>query len=231
MAAGNAANRSGGEVSDAAHQLARPGVPLCFGGSFDPPHVGHLITARTVAEVLGFEKVLLIPAATSPFKTMAGKSLKDTDRLALCMASVADDPMFAVDPLEMQRAGPSYTLETAKLLREQPPFADGPVPWLIGADLLPSLHRWHEADALLSGDLVQFIVMARGGYELNWDDLPEEVRHLRGFTVEIPRIEISSTELRRRLAEGRSVRYLMPSSAQRFIERHQLYTMAGRSAD
>ena len=196
---------------------------LCFGGSFNPVHIGHLVTARAAAEAGGFDRVRLIPTGTSPFKAGQRKPVSDEDRLAVLDAAVADDPMFVVDPVELGRPGKSFTADTAEQLRGSPPFSGRPIPWLIGADLLPTLDRWHRADELLAGDLVRFIVMHRAGYPIDWDPLPPAVQKLQSDAVVVPDIEISSSDIRDRLSRGRSVRYLVPDEVLSVIERLCLY--------
>ncbi len=144
-------------------EAALPGSSLkklCFGGSFNPPHHGHLICARAVAEAAGFHRVVLIPSARPPHKS--GDAIASAaDRLAMCRAAIADDPLFEVNDLELSRDGPSYTVDTARGL-----LASGwsDVSWLIGGDSVANLPTWHEADALLN--LIQFVVMARPGWAL-----------------------------------------------------------------
>ena len=145
-------------------------------------------------------------------------------RVAMCRLAVESDPFFEVDARETLREGPSYTIETARQLRaEGPPFAGHPVSWLIGADLLPGLMGWHQPERLLAGDEVQFVVMNRPGHRIDWDHLPPEVRGLRDRVVETPRIDISATQIRRRVSQGRDIRYLVPEPVRAYIEAHGLY--------
>ena len=178
---------------------------LCFGGSFNPVHHGHLLAARAAAEAAGFDRVRLIVAGDPPHKPESADLAPAADRVEMCRLAVTGDPFFEVDDRETRRDGPSYTATTAE---EFGP----PVDWLIGADLLASLPRWHRAAELLSDPptLVRFVVMARGGYEIDWPNLPAAVRHLRANAVTVPRVEVSATHLRQRLAAGLSVRYLTP---------------------
>ncbi len=190
---------------------------LCFGGTFNPVHHGHLVCARAVAEVAGFDRVVLVPNQQSPHKAEVAVA-PAVDRLAMCRAAVAGDPLFAVDDIEATRPGPSYTLHTARALRA----AGWPaVHWLIGADQVASLPHWHDPAALLAE--VQFWVMARPGWSFDWEALPEPFRQLRDRVVTAPLVQVSSTDLRRRLAEGRSLRYLTPDAVVDFIHDRRLY--------
>ena len=173
---------------------------LCFGGSFNPPHHGHLICARAAAERAGFSKVRLIVSARPPHKPGDLSVIDPAHRVAMCGVAVAGDPTFVVDDREARRAGPSFTADTARELRVGP--SAGPVHWMIGADLLAGLPRWHEAARLLAGDLVRFVVVRRAGYSIDWDVLPPEVRALRDAVVDVPDIAISSTDVRDRVRRG-----------------------------
>jgi nicotinate-nucleotide adenylyltransferase len=191
---------------------------LCFGGSFNPIHHGHLIGARAAAEGAGFDRVVLIPSALPPHKLSDNAIAAAEHRLAMCRLAVQADPMFEVDDLELTRNGPSYTVDTARQLRQRG-WQD--IHWLIGADTVPLLPEWHEPDALLRE--VSFVVMVRPGFELDWASLPTQLRPLRGNLVEGPRIEISASEIRRRVAAGESVRYLTPPAVEEYLLRNRLY--------
>ena len=191
---------------------------LCFGGSFNPVHHGHLICARAVAEAAGFDRVVLIPNWLSPFKLSARKLASSEHRLAMCRLAVQGDEGFEVDDVEIAREGPSYTIDTARELcsRGWPE-----IHWLIGADMVSLLPKWHESDALLRE--VAFVVMARPGHPLDWASLPSAVQPLRSQVVIAPLIEISATDIRTRVAAGRSIDYLTPPSVCEYIAHHHLY--------
>lgn len=133
-------------------------------------------------------------------------------------ASVRGTPLFEVSPLEVTRNGPSYTLTTAQVLKQQG-FSD--VHWLIGADMAQYLPHWHQPDALLKE--VQFIVMARPGWTMDWSALPEPFRVLRDRVVDAPQIDLSATQIRRRVAEGRSIDFMTPPAVVEYIREHKLY--------
>lgn len=201
----------------------RPPLELCLGGSFNPIHVGHLITARAAAEAIGASRVRLVVAGTSPHKANDPNVAPAAERVALCRAAVGDDPAFVVDDRETRRPGRSYTADTADELRLEQ--GGEPVRWLIGADLLAGLPTWHRAAELLADPpgLVRFVVMHRPGNPIDWESLPPAVRHLRRSVVIVPQIDVSSTQLRERIARGQSVRYFVPEPARELLERAIFY--------
>ena len=203
---------------------------LCLGGSFNPIHLGHLLCARAAAEAAGFGAVRLIVAGRNPLKADHPGVIDADHRVAMCRLAVADpDPTspnavrFEVDDRETRRDGPSYTVDTAASLASEPAFSGRPVDWLIGADLLPGLPRWHEAPRLLEGSLVRFHVMRRGGYAIDWDSLPPPVQRLRDRVIDVPDVEISATEIRNRLWAGRDIRWLVPPAVEEYLVTHRLY--------
>ena len=191
---------------------------LCFGGSFNPIHHGHLICARAAAEAGGFDRVVLIPNALSPFKLESTNVAGPEHRLQMCRLAIEGDPLFDVDDLELTRPPPSYTIDTARELRRR---GWSEVHWLIGADAVPLLPNWHESDALLNE--VSFVVMARPGHPLRVDALPARFKQFIDKTVEVEQIEISSTQVRSRVTAARSIRYFVPPLVEEYITRHGLY--------
>lgn len=205
---------------------------LCFGGSFDPVHLGHLRCAQAVADgdlpPGGFGRVVLIPAAISPLKTGdRAPPAEAGDRLAMCRLAADEENarlnrlLFEVDDLELSRPGPSYTIDTVRALRARgltDPW------WLIGADQLALLPRWREAETLLQE--VNFLVVARPGWSFDFDALPAPFQALRDRVVTAPLLDISATDIRRRVAEGRSITGLVPASVERHILRRGLYRRA-----
>jgi nicotinate-nucleotide adenylyltransferase len=197
--------------------------PLCFGGSFNPPHFGHLVVARAAAEQAGFDQVRIMVAGLSPHKRSNPDVASAADRVAMCRLATAGDPLFEVDDRETGRSGPSYTIQTARELQSLPEFAGRPVPWLIGADLLPGLMQWHDPQALLAGDVVRFVIVRRGDERIDWSRLPDELGALSASVVEVPRIDISATDIRARIRAGRDIRYLVPETVRAYIEQRRLY--------
>jgi nicotinate-nucleotide adenylyltransferase len=192
---------------------------LCFGGSFNPIHHGHLICARAVAEQGGFDQVVLIPSAQPPHKPADTNLAAPIDRLAMCQLAVSGDPLFTIDDIELLRPGPSYTIETVRQFRQN---GWPQVNWLIGADMAVYLPHWHETGSLLRE--VQFILMARPGWTLDLQAMPPEFRHLQQQIVPAPLIDISSTDIRRRLAAGQSIRYMTPPAVADYIAEKGLYS-------
>jgi len=198
-----------------------------FGGTFDPVHVGHLITARAVAEHHGFGRVTLVPAACPPHKQ--GPRAAPEHRMAMLELAVRDDPTFGICDLELYRTGPSYTYDTLIELRDRH-GPDAELYWIIGADMLASLHTWRRAGKVM--DLARIVVAARPPWQGKTDGLlsglagalgPRRAEQLRCGIVATPLIDVSSTDLRRRIAEGRSVRYFIPDAVISYIDKHGLY--------
>jgi len=140
--------------------------------------------------------------------------------LAMCQAAVAGDPLFTVETIEVNRPGPSFTLDTARQLRLQ---GWTEVDWLIGADMALTLPSWHQAVPLLSE--VNFLIMARLGSTLDLRALPIPFHGLASHIVAAPEIDISSSEIRRRIMAAQSIEYLTPPAVARYIKDHGLYTL------
>lgn len=191
---------------------------LCFGGSFNPIHHGHLLSARTVAETKGFERILLIPSGLSPHKTTHPDAVDPSHRLAMCRMAVQGDPLFDVADMEVKRTGPSYTIDTVRALRGQ---GWPTVHWLVGADMAATLNTWKDAADLLKE--TTFHVVTRTGHLLDWQRLPLELRHLAENVVTVPNFELSSTAIRERVRHGLSVRYLTPDPVVEYILQNKLY--------
>jgi nicotinate-nucleotide adenylyltransferase len=191
---------------------------LWFGGSFNPIHHGHLICARTVAEVRGFEKVVLVPTYQPPHKLLGPQIATPEDRLAMCRLAVQGSSLFGADDLELRRGGPSFTIDTVRELKRR---GESEVHWLIGADMVQILPQWHEPEALLAE--TRFVLMARPGWSFDWNRLPPPYRSLCEQVVTTPLIEISATGIRNRVAAGQSVNYLLPEAVVKYIEQRGLY--------
>jgi nicotinate-nucleotide adenylyltransferase len=140
------------------------------------------------------------------------------DRLAMCRLAADQDPLFEVSDIELRRAGPSYTIDTARELRRSGWSA---VPWLIGSDNVPQLPTWHEPAALLAE--IQFVVMQRPGSLLDWTTVAPAWQVLKARVVVAPLIEISASDIRRRIYDGKSVRYLTPASVTDYMIHRRLY--------
>jgi nicotinate-nucleotide adenylyltransferase len=190
-----------------------------FGGTFDPLHVGHLVVAQDAFEALGLDRLLLVPARQSPHRPEPPKASPD-QRLRMVRGSVQGDPRFEVRDMEIQRDGPSFTVDTLRALRRECPGAE--LYLLIGADQWAGFARWREPGEI--GRLARVVVMARAG------EHPTEVAS--GFApgeapdiVEVPvtRVDVSASLVRERVARGLPIRYLVPDPVRQIIEAENLY--------
>jgi len=193
-----------------------------LGGTFDPIHNGHLIAAETVREKCRLDRVLLVPAGKPPHKPEEAVSPARHRYLLTCLGTL-NNPAFEVDRVDIDRGGMSYTLDTIRALKRR--YREAELFFIMGADSLLDLPNWHEPAALLAS--CRFIVTTRPGWNLHAAEerlgpLFIDNRERIEF-VEIPQIEISSREIRRRIAAGESVRYLVPDLVLRYIEEHRLY--------
>lgn len=195
--------------------MARVGI---LGGTFNPPHIGHLVCAGAAREQLGLDHVLLMPVFVPPHKTV----LDDpgaTERLELCRLAVADDPGLAVSALEVQRGGPSFTVDTLAALHDQDPGNE--LTFIVGGDMAQSLPTWREPGTVLS--LAALAVAEREG--IGRQDVLDRLAVLpaaagRVAFFDMPRLDLSSSLIRRRIAEGRTVRHLVPAAVEaRITER------------
>ena len=179
-----------------------------FGGTFDPIHVGHLAIARAALESVPLDRVVFVLAKRSPLKERAPVA-SEGDRLAMLERVVADETNFVVSRIELEREGPSYTIDTLDELR-----GEGDLHLIIGSDALADFPRWREAERIAR--IARLLVADRPGAPLPPGGIP--------YTLfDAPRLDISSRELRARAARGRSLRYLVPHVAWRYIEEHGLY--------
>lgn len=190
-----------------------------FGGTFDPIHHGHLAIAEAARQELGLEQVLFVPAAQQPLKQ--AHAAPAAQRLALTRLAIAGNPAFAVSTLELERPGPSYTADTLAAIRAERP--DAALWFIIGADATRWLPQWHQLERVVAA--ARLAVIARPGYPLDLAALAASQPLLAGRMelVAAPGLEISATELRERIAAGRSVRYLVPDSVAAHIAAHRLY--------
>ena len=195
-----------------------------FGGSFNPIHFGHLIVARALRESLGLHQVCFLPSRRPPHKdvTMLAKPLHRGEMVRL---AIEGDEGFTFDDFDLAREGPCYTIETVAHFREHFPSAE--LYWFIGADSLMDLPTWHRASELVSQ--CSIVTAARSGKipldpsELELAFGKEKTTKLLAGVVETPVIDISSTDIRNRVAEGLSIRYLVPEAVRKYVEKHRLY--------
>jgi len=196
-----------------------------LGGSFNPVHVGHLVVAEQARERLGLERVLFVPARISPHKL--GKPLAPAeDRLRMVQLAIADNPAFEASDIELRRGEPSYSVDTVRQLREQS-NGEWNIHFLVGSDTLPELPAWHRIGEL--AELCKFVVFSRPGDPLDALEplrgalRDEQVAAIAERSFEIPLIGVSSTDIRRRVREGRSIRYLVPEPVRRYVVARGLY--------
>jgi nicotinate-nucleotide adenylyltransferase len=192
-----------------------------LGGSFDPIHFGHLAIAEEARVSLGLERVLFVPAAQQPLKAR-GHHAAPEQRLRMVELAIAGNPAFEVRDLELTRAGPSYTVDTLEQLRDELEPA-GELYFLMGADALAWLPRWHQPERVL--ELARLVVFERPGAALDLALVQQALPGLaeRLIRLQGPLLDLSSTELRARVAAGRPLRYLVPESVINFIVAQKLY--------
>lgn len=184
-----------------------------LGGTFDPPHVGHLLVASDACRVLELDRLVLIPSASPPHKRGRVQATAE-QRLEMMRAAVAGDPRFEVDDLELRREGPSYSVDTLRELRARMPEAE--LFFIVGVDQLREFHSWREPDEVAR--LATLAVVSRHG------ETAEEVNPgVPARSVPVTRIDLSATEIRRRVAAGESIRYFVPDRVREIIERDGLY--------
>ncbi len=190
-----------------------------FGGTFDPLHVGHLIAAQDVLEVLSLDRILFVPAVRSPLKSGSPQA-SATVRLQMVRSATEGDSRFEVSDLEIQRGDPSYTLETLRTIRAERPATR--LFLLLGVDQWTQFSKWHEPREIAS--LAELALVTRtGASPSNIDpELPDGSPP--PFTeVSVTRIDVSATVIRGRVREGRSIRYLVPEPVRRIIAAGNLY--------
>lgn len=183
-----------------------------LGGTFDPPHVGHWLAAVDAYEKLGLDRLVFVPASRQPLK-LGQQSASPADRLAMVRAMVADDGRFEVDPIEIDRDGLSFTVDTLAAYRSRPDVSE--LFFLVGADVLASFHRWREPERVQA--LATLVVMRRAGHDTL---LPPGVE---GRVVDTRRVDVSSTEVRARVCAGRSIRGFVPASVEAYVIAAGLY--------
>ena len=197
-----------------------------FGGSYNPIHNGHLIVARSVLETLRLDRILILPSRTPPHKTEDTSLAPAADRAAMANLAIKDEPGFDFSDHDLTCEGPSYTLNTISHFRALAgPEAE--LFWIVGADSLLELHTWYRVSDLAAS--CRIVTAVRPGFTPG--QLPDLRRMLDADTVdrlladvlETPNIDISSTDIRRRVAEGKSIRYLVPEPVEAYIHKHGLY--------
>lgn len=195
-----------------------------FGGTFDPPHVGHLILASEAKSQLELNRVLWTVTPDPPHKQ--DQTITPLEhRLAMVRLAIEDDPSFQLSDIELNRPGPHYTIDTIKLLAEQNPGAE--IVPIIGGDSLRDLPTWHKPKEIVF--VAHWVgVMHRPGEEPNLQELERELPGISSkiHYVDAPLLEIASSEIRERAATGKPFRYYLPEPVYEYIERHHLYQQA-----
>ena len=186
-----------------------------FGGTFDPPHVGHLILASDAREALKLDRLIFIPAGAQPLKVNTPPVASGQDRLEMVRLAVADDAYYTVDDAEINRKGLSYTVDTLEHLATRD--ASAKLFLLLGEDALAAFDQWREPDRIR--ELATLAVMRRDGCPAGG------VKPVPGGVMELStrRVDVSSTEIRERLRTGKSVKGFVPESVERFIDARGLY--------
>ena len=191
-----------------------------LGGTFNPPHIGHLICAQEAMGELGLDRVLIVPARIPPHKPVEHEPGAE-HRLELCRRAVTDDPRFEVSDLELRREGPSYTVDTLQELRAHAPHDE--LVLILGGDIAAGLPDWHMPERVLT--LATVAIAKRRGTPRT--DVERALSSLEGGDrarfFAMPRIGISSTMLRRRVRAGQPIRYLVTEPVRQYIDAHGLY--------
>jgi len=180
-----------------------------LGGTFDPPHIGHLIIAEEVRLALKLEEIWFVPTYLPPHKNEPGTFVNH--RINMLEKALYTNPFFYINTIEIERLGKSYTFDTMRVLKEEDP--DTEFYFIIGADMVEYLPHWHKINELIH--MVQFVGVNRKGYHLD-SDYPI-------IETDIPLIEVSSTMLRKRLENNQSVKYIVPDEVYTYIKENKLY--------
>jgi nicotinate-nucleotide adenylyltransferase len=185
-----------------------------MGGTFDPIHHGHLVAASEVADRFGLDEVIFVPTG-QPWQKIDHEVTAAEDRYLMTVVATASNPRFSVSRVDVDRTGPTYTADTLSDLHAQLPGAE--LYFITGADALSQILSWHKVEELF--ELAHFVGVTRPGYELRDPNLPQGSVTL----VEVPAMAISSTDCRRRVAEGHPVWYLVPDGVVQYISKRGLY--------
>ena len=194
-----------------------------MGGTFDPIHYGHLVTAEGARSAFNLDQVLFLPTGRPPHKTMA-KVSDPEHRYMMTVLATLTNPHFEVSRLEIDRSGVSYTIDTLRILRKQY-GQQAELFFITGADAMFDIMSWKDAEDYLT--IAHFVAASRPGFSL--EELPQSTRvwvdqHRERFHVlQVPAMAISSTEIRERVGLGNSIRYLVPESVEHYIRRQHLY--------
>lgn len=190
-----------------------------MGGTFDPIHHGHLVTAEEALWQFDLDEVLFVPTGRPWMKHEQGVSPPE-DRYLMTVIATASNPRFRVSRLEIDRDGPTYTVDTLRAVRDSY-FEETELFFVTGADAILEIYAWKDAEEAM--DLAHFIAATRPGYDLARLEEEGAAQHPRITVMDIPALAISSTDIRERVAKGRPVRYLVPEGVKQYIEKAGLY--------
>ena len=210
-------SKSQSPISNLQSPVSRLGF---LGGTFDPPHCGHLVLAETARVQLGLDRVLFVVAGRPPHKP--GRPITpDRHRVAMVEAAIVGNPAFVVSRVDLDRPGPHYTVETLSLLRREYPEAE--LYFLIGGDSLAQFLTWRDPVGILRQ--ARLAVMPRPGYEPDLAVLEQVLPdvHDRLAWLDAPFLDVSASDLRRRIREGLPIRYLVPPPVEAYVREHCLY--------
>ena len=188
-----------------------------FGGTFDPPHLGHLILAQTIFEAEKFDKIVFIPANKPPHKKENGYSPVN-DRKKMVKIAIQENPNFVMSELEISRGGTSYSLDTIIEYKKEAKIESKDLYFLIGSDTLKTFHSWNKPNQILKE--CQLIVAIRPGFRPS--DINTDILSKIQF-ANVPRIEISSSQIRERWKEGKTIRYMVTQQVWEYINDNKLY--------
>lgn len=188
-----------------------------FGGTFDPPHIGHLLIAQTICEAEEFDKIIFVPASKNPHKTKDATSSVER-RLEMLKSAVAENPHFEISDVEIKRGGISYSIDTIRYIKETQKLKKDDLYFLIGSDILKNFTKWNQPEAIL--DECHVIVAIRPGF--NPSQIPNWILSQIQF-ANIPRFELSSTQIRKRWRENKTIRYMVTQPVWEFINKNSLY--------
>lgn len=190
-----------------------------MGGTFDPIHQGHLVTAEEALWQFELDQVLFVPTGQPWMKHERGVSPAE-DRYLMTVIATSSNPRFRVSRLEIDRDGPTYSVDTLRSLRDE--YGEGTELFFItGADAILQIFQWKDADQAF--ELAHFIAATRPGYDLSRFDQERAAEHPKITVMDIPALAISSTDIRERVAKGRPIRYLVPEGVKSYIEKAGLY--------
>ena len=189
-----------------------------MGGTFDPIHYGHLVTAEEALVQFTLDEVVFVPTG-QPWMKEGREVSPPEDRYLMTVIATASNPRFRVSRTEVDRDGPTYTVDTLRALATENPDAE--LYFITGADAMFEIFEWKDPDEVLA--LAHFIAATRPGYDLRRVEASGSTRHLNVSVMNIPALALSSTDVRARIHEGRPIRYLVPEGVKSYIEKAGLY--------